>query len=233
MIRERADIINDCVRHTDDMLNQYINDSLKRLQAIFLKKGLVKIQRVHEPTVDGSTDYALPDDYLATVGVWYVESQGTSRLREMDDIERALQTPLDGTYGSRYRIFELGEKKGDSLTNKRIEFYPNPSSGTYKHVYVPVLTFSADTDSIDDVLGWHEYVVLDVAVKIYTRDNLDPSTLVFEREKWEKAIEDEVEARYLNSTYTVNDVYDQMGLTDAADKRFPWYPDFYYNNGYF
>jgi len=211
------------------MLNQYINDSLKRLQGIFLKKGLVKTQRIQDFTITGATDYALPTDYLATVGVWYVEGEGTSRLRHMDDIERALKVALTGTHASRYRVFELGEATGNDLTDKRIELYPNPSSGTYKHVYVPFLTFSADTDVLDDGLGWHEFIVLDVAVKIYHRDNLDATPLIMEREKWERQIEDEVEARDLNATYVVHNVQGVGSFTDSADKRYGWYPDFYYN----
>lgn len=227
MVRQRADIVNDTVRHTDAHLNQYIDDGLKRLQALWLKKGLVKIQRKQSLSIDGSTDYALPADYLATVGVWYVEGESVSRLQHMDDIERALTVGLAGTTASRYRIFELGEATGNDLTDKRIELYPNPSSGTYIHVYVPFLTFSADTDVLDDGLGWHEYVVLDAAIKVYHRDNLDASQLVMEREKLERAIEDEAEARHLNTTYTVHDC-SSFSETDAADKRYGWYPDFYY-----
>lgn len=230
MIRQRADIINDTVRHTDAMLNQNIDDSLKRLQGLFLKKGLVKIQRVQDLTITGATDYAAPSDYLATVGLWYVDGESTIRLRQMNDIERALQVSISGVYASHYRVFELGEASGDDITQKRIELLPNPSSGTYKHVYVPALTFSADTDTLDDALGWHEYIVYDVAAKIYIRDNLDPSSLVFEREKLEKAIEDEAEARYLNSTYVVQDVSGLGSFSDAADNRYGWYPDFFNAN---
>lgn len=226
LVRQRADIINDTVRHTDAMLNQYINDGLKRLQALWLKKGLVKIQRIQDLSITGATDYALPTDYLATVGVWYVDGESTTRLRHMDDIERALKVSLTGDNASRYRIFELGEATGNDLTDKRIELYPNPSSGTYKHVYVPFLSFSADTDVLDDGLGWHEYIVLDAAIKVYHRDNLDASQFLMEREKLERQIEDEAEARDLNTTYVVQDVRCGGFFVDSADSRYGWYPDF-------
>lgn len=228
MIRQRADIINDTVRHTDTMLNQYMNDSLKRLQALYLKKGLVKVKRIQSLTITGATYYACPSDYLATVGVFYVDGDATTRLRRMQGIERPEMVAISGSIASQYRIFELGEASGVNLTQKRIELYPNPSSGTYQHVYVPVITFSSDTDVLDDVLGWHEYIVLDVAIKVYHRDNLDARPLIYERERLEQQIEDEAEARDLNETYVVQDVNNSGGWTDPADKRFAWYPDFYY-----
>lgn len=232
MVRQRADIVNDTVRHTDTILNQDINDGLKRLQALWLKKGLMKIQRIHTPTITGATDYALPADYLATIGVWYIEGESTTRLRHMDNVERALSTAVSGTTASKYRIFELGEATGNDLTDKRIELYPNPSSGTYKHVYVPFLSFSADTDVLDDGLGWHEYVVLDVAIKVYLRDNLDASQLMMERERLERQIEDEAEARDLNTTYVVQNVHSGGFFVDTADSRYGWYPDFIYQYGF-
>ena len=228
MIRQRADIINDTVRHTDAMLNQYMNDGLKRLQGLFLKKGLVKVKRINSLTITGATDYACPSDYLATVGVWYIDGEATTRLRRMQDIERPDKVAITGSEASQYRVFELGEASGNDLTQKRIELYPNPPSGTYQHVYVPVITFSADTDVLDDGLGWHEYIVLDAAIKVYHRDNLDARPLIYERERLEQMIEDEAEARDLNETYVIQDVACTGSWTDPADKRYGWYPDFYY-----
>jgi len=220
MVQQRADIQGDTVRFPASELNQYINDSLKRFQGLLLKKGLLKTRGVQTISANGGTSYSLPTDYLATSAIFLVEGGSHTRLAYMQDTERALrQNDLSGD-ASQYNIYEWTT---GSTREKRIELYPSPTSGTYKHVYVPVYTLDADTDELDEVLGWHEYIILDVAIKCYLKDNLDYSQLAIERERILQSIEDEAEARLLSETYVIQDVTGGS-FGDASDRS--WQPDY-------
>ena len=195
-VRQRADIESDTVRFPNSELNQYINDSLKKLQATLLKHSLLRDEAMHEFTGDGSSNYALPDDYLATIAVYQEESGQIRRLRMHRASDQPFAQLLDEGYGypNSYRI---GRFNGI----KSIELMPRATSGTFKHAYVPVITLDADTDEFDDLLAWDEYVVLDAAIKCRMKDDIEVRDFLQAREfEWQRIVND-AETMALNDGY--------------------------------
>ena len=197
-LRERADIESDTVRFPDADLNQYINDSLKKLQARLLKHSLLRDESTHEFTGDGSTNYALPSDYLATIAVFREQSGHVYRLRRHRGADQPFARLLDtGTdEPGWYRTARFNGVKS-------IELAPRPTSGTFLHTYVPVVTLDADTDELDDLLAWDEFIVLDSTVKCRVKDDIPWQDIEALAEKELARIIDDAETLSLNDGYVM------------------------------
>lgn len=130
-------------------------------------------------TANGSlTGYDLPADYYQTIGVDYQLTSNTrAGLKRLMVAERNAYETSTAAEAEAYRI------KGN-----KVYLYPPPTSGTYYHVYVtaaPVL--ASDSDTIDGVNGWEEWVVYDVAIKMMLKEESDATQLIIERDKiWAK-----------------------------------------------
>jgi hypothetical protein len=82
-----------------------------------------------------------------------------------------------------------------------------PADGTYHVVYVPgPVDLSADGDTIDSVLGWEEYVVIDVAIKLKLKEGTDVSGLLADRELLVRQIQDEARDEEMSESYIIADV---------------------------
>jgi hypothetical protein len=68
-------------------------------------------------------------------------------------------------------------------------FDVQPPLGTFELWYVGVPEdFTLDTDTIDGVAGWENWIVWDVAVQLMVRAETDPSAAMAERAKVEKIL---------------------------------------------
>lgn len=174
--RQRADMENSEFV-TDSELLFYINNSYAELYDILVSKFedyYVK-NPPYEFAITGS-DYSapLPDDFYKLRGVdraasgsgdWYTihpfqfEQRNDNRSRF---IYRALYPD------ARYRIY-----------GNQIIIVPNDFAvGSYRLWYVPKFTqLVLDTDTVDGVNGWEEYIVIDAAIKCLTKEESDTSAL--------------------------------------------------------
>jgi hypothetical protein len=86
-----------------------------------------------------------------------------------------------GVMNARYRI--LGNN---------IEFIPSPASGQFIRLwYVPRMKrLVADQDVMDHISGWHEYVIIETAIKALTKEESDVSSLVAMKQQLIKRIEE-------------------------------------------
>ena len=122
-VRQRADIESDTVRFPDSELNQYINDSLKKLQGHLLARGILRDEASHIFFADGSTNYALPDDFLATIAVFKRDCDYTRRLRRHRSSDQPFATLLyTATEAKCYRTARFNGVKS-------IELAPRATSG--------------------------------------------------------------------------------------------------------
>jgi hypothetical protein len=209
MIQERADILGDTVRHTTSSLNRDISDSLNQLQTELLPHGVLKDEAIHEISADGSIDYSLQDDFLSVYSVWRMDS--SSDPIPLDKFNPRVHPPrqeLNEGPGSFYRIYNYAGEN-------RIQFYPRPSSGTYLCIYIPRRILDEDTDTLDDSLNWHEYIVADVCRKIFRRDTLDASDHIQDREIAFQKIVNAEEARDASIAYSLTDM--KEFVEDPAD----------------
>jgi hypothetical protein len=181
---------------TTTELNQLINVSYKRLYGTLVRYGMHRAETTYAITGDGRfSTYDLPADMYAILGVYRVEDSGDSVYLGRHDHRHRPNTQRTND-ASTYRV-----------VGADIQFSPYPADGTYHVVYVPgPADLSADSDTIDSVLGWEEYVVIDVAIKLKLKEGTDVSGLLADRELLIRQIQDEARDEEMSETYTIADV---------------------------
>jgi hypothetical protein len=182
--QQRADMVSSPFI-TDAEWNSYINASARELYGLLAQKFgddyFVQLPPYTFQT-DGESDwYTLPQDFF--------------KLRAVD---LQLTTSPGGYYS--VKPFNLPERNRFSLPNlqtfygvlanmryrmagNRLWLIPRPQGGqTIRIFYVPRMTeLVEDTDVLDGVSGWEEYVVVDTVIKALAKEESD--TTVFERAK--------------------------------------------------
>ena len=170
--RERADMVNSSFV-TDSELNGYISASYAELYDILVQSGLVYFTPTTQTiTGNGNETYALGADYYGTVRVDRLEGSDYFPLDEYMITERHDYENASGS-----------KAVGYSIQGSNISLLPAPSSGTYRHIYIPAptdLTASADSVTVDGVSGWEEYIVVDAARKMLQKE--ESSTTGVERD---------------------------------------------------
>lgn len=191
--------------------NGLIEKSRLELFALLVKAGLQSVpESLTTITATGAANYALPNDYFAIQDVYRIDGNVKYRLTRHDARIRP-NTVITGV-ASTYRVSGTGE---DAV----IEFYPMPPNGSYPVHYIAIPTaMASDSDTVDGVLGWEEYIVVDVSIDIYEKDGLDTRPLLARKEALLRRIQEESAIRDLHEGIYVQDVRavsaDSMGLRD-------------------
>lgn len=156
-------------------------------------------------TTAGDQDsYSLPPDFYKLMGVDCGQSQQNNAritLHKYDFIERnryvypSVTNTFFGVFNLRYRV--LGNK---------LHFIPVPSSGQIITVwYIPKLVqLLQDTDVVDGVSGWTEYVVVDAAIKALEKEESDTSALMARKAALIKRINDSATNRDAGQPDTIS-----------------------------
>jgi len=189
--RERADMENsEFVSDTE--LVSYINSSYSALYDLLVSRFEQYYTLKSEFTVaQGSNTQALPADFYKLEAVDFkIGSDWTTvtKWNLMDRNRRRQLLRLD------YRNINPRQYR---VVGNNIEFLPEDSAdGDYRIWYTPRLTrLSADTDTIDAVNGWEEYIVVDAAIKMLNKEESDVSALLIEKRELEERIEAMAENR--------------------------------------
>jgi hypothetical protein len=79
-----------------------------------------------------------------------------------------------------------------ALTANTLWLAPIPQSGqTVRMLYAPKLTtLSADSDTVDGISGWTEYIICDAAIKCMQKEESDVSVLAAEKASLIKRIQE-------------------------------------------
>lgn len=205
-IRQRSDNeYTDGEFVTDAELLILANRSRKYLFGMLVEAGQHTVaETITTLTVDGSLNYALPDDCFSVSGVFRQENGEYVRLRRHDMRTMPADTVKD--VAVTYRTH-------GSLEDSVIELNPRVDTGTYKVRYVGVPTdFTATTDEMDGVLGWEEWVVLDVAIDILNKEGL------FEAADRLKGRHDVMSAR-IQAMASERDMLENGGVEDVRRRR--------------
>lgn len=184
---------------TDAELTQLINKSYRELFALLVKSGLHSVAETsYSIPVNGATSYALPDDYYAIQDVYRDVSGSKYRLRRHNARTRPATVTVGDAYS--YRAAGVG-------VNAVIELYPTPPSGTYTLFYIAIpAALSADADTVDGVLGWEEYIVLDVSIDVLQKEGLDTQELQLRKAQMFTRIAEEAFLRDIHESVEVADV---------------------------
>src|SRR5690606_9023000 len=124
---------------------------------LLLRKPLQRAESVETITADGSPFYALPADFLGVIGVFRDAGEVKYPLKRFPDKFRP---------GNRQRIAHYYRLQGNTLV-----LFPKPTTVTYALVYIPLPgTLSTDSDELDGVLGWEEFVVIEASINVLTKE---------------------------------------------------------------
>ncbi len=205
-VRQRADM-----EHTqfvsDAELTSYINQSYFELYDLLIQKygNDYYVADPYSITTDGTHDkYALPDDFYKLLGVDLalansLDSFITIRPFNWSDRNRYAVPNFQNFYGVtnlRYRI-----------QNNKIWLTPKPQAGqTIRINYVPRMTeLVDDSDVVDGISGWTEYIIIDAAIKCLQKEESDPTVLAVQKVAMIKRIEAAAENRDTGFPATVSD----------------------------
>lgn len=158
--------------------NALISEKWGELHGLVCETGSLYFATTATITATGATSYNEPTDHMETVRLYYVYSD--SRQRDLRRLHPSEVAGLAGTTGDAYNFFHLDDQ---------IYLYPNPSSGTYKHLYLPQatdLSSYADGDSVDVMTADGEAaLVWGVAAVALAKNESDP-TFALNREEYHK-----------------------------------------------
>lgn len=151
---------------TDAEIDGLINLHYKRLYRLLQKNGLHRVETEFAIEADGSTEYALPVDLYAVLGVYWTDESGYRWYLTRHD-HRVTPGPQQANAAT-YRV----------VGGLRVQFDPTPADGDYTVLYIPIPPdLTADDDTIDGVLGWEEYVVLAACVDVMVKESVDPAMI--------------------------------------------------------
>lgn len=189
--QQRADRVNSQFVSSSEW-NQYINQSIAELYDLLVTQYEdYYVKAPYTFQTDGSTNqYTLPTDFYKLLGVDLgLAGSGNAwvSLKKFEFISRnryvfpQLTSTYLGVFNLRYR-----------LVGNTLMFIPTPSAAQFVRVwYVPRLTLLLkDTDIVDGISGWTEYVITDAAIKALQKEESDVSVLAAQKMALIKRIEE-------------------------------------------
>ena len=189
---------------SDSELNSFINASYAELYDILVSRFEDYFTTTSSHTVSaGSSSFAVPSDFYKLRGV--DRQIGASNdyyallkfnFSERNWRNRRLNRTLFGQSNINYR-----------LVGNNVELVPEDhAAGTYKLWYVPVYTtLTLDSDTIDGVNGWEEYIVVDGCIKCLEKEESNTATFERQKAKLEQRIEEMASLRDLEQPERVTD----------------------------
>lgn len=191
MSQQRADRVNSNFVTLPEW-NSYINQSAFELYDLLLTTYEdFYFANAYQFQTDGTNNqYALPQDFDKLLGVDLglgANNNAWVTVHKFDFIQRNryvypnITSTFLGVFNMRYRL--MGNK---------LFFIPTPSANQYVRVwYVPRMTqLLQDTDILDTVSGWSEYIVVDAAIKALQKEESDVSVLMAQKQALIKRIEE-------------------------------------------
>jgi hypothetical protein len=195
MAQQRADRVNSNFVTLPEW-NSYINQSYMELYDLLTT--VYEDYHIAEPFIfqtNGDSRYELPNGttvedingdvarpFYKLVGVdcgLALNDNGWISLGKFDFIQRNAYV-YPNIAGSQYGIFNMRYR----LMGSELSFIPTPSSGQYIRLwYIPRLEMLLkDTDLLDGVSGWSEYVIVDAAIKALQKEESDVSVLLLQKQ---------------------------------------------------
>lgn len=191
---------------SDTELNNYINFAIADLHDLLVETygSEYYLNSYESVTTNGESAYNLPSDFYKLRGV-DAKLNGSDWLNlhpfnfnERHKYESFGSGSILGIYNLKYRV--MGSK---------IRFTPTPNANTpFRLWYVPVATkLINDTDILEDVNQYSDYVILSAAIKMLNKEESDPSALLQERKKIEDRIEHAAQNRDAANPESISDIY--------------------------
>lgn len=214
-IRERTDKV-DSDYVTDSELNNYINSSIAEFHDILIQSygSDYSVDSVEFSLSSGQGNYELVDipvgsltlkDVLYKIRSVDVRLNGDDwfnvkqfNFNERNKLQSASVWNLLGLTNLRYR-----------LVGSKIIFSPEPDSNVDARVwYIPKsIKLVDDTDELDDVNYWSEYIITDACIKILQKEESDTTVLQQQKINLKRRIEEAANNRDVGDSESISDVY--------------------------
>lgn len=206
-LRERARQRADMERSqyiSDSELNTYLQQSWFELYDILVSRFEDYYSTTVTSTVaSGSSEITLPADFYKLRGVDYqLDANNYTTLRHFNFLERNKRARnFDRLIaGRRNIVYRL-------MANKLLLLPENDAVGTYRVWYIPRCpTFSDDSSAVTNVLDFDEYIVVDAAIKMLSKEESDIAPLLTEKAALKARIESMASNRDAGEPATVQDV---------------------------
>lgn len=210
--RQRADMENSNFI-TDTELTSYINNSISELHDILIQayESDYYIKETSFTTTNNEDSYALstiiPDnDFYKLRGVdAKLNNQDWDTLKPFQFNERNNKQNFGGwnylgLSNVRYR-----------LVGSNITFTPIPDGNVECRIwYIPVaVTLTQDTDELNDLNNFSEYVIVDTAIKMMQKEESDTTVLQQQKMALKRRIEEAANNRDAGSGESISDVYNE------------------------
>jgi len=206
-VRQRSDMENSqFVKDTE--LTSYINQSYFELYDLLVQKygDNYFVASPYSFTSDGVNDeYTLPTDMYKFLGVDLALSNSTDSwvtIKPFNFAERNRYAVPN--FQSFYGITNLRYR----LMGNKLKFTPIPQANQqFRLWYVPRLTTLVNnTDTVDGISGWTEYIIIDAAIKCLQKEESDTNVLMGQKLAIIQRIENASENRDAGFPRTVADV---------------------------
>lgn len=200
--------------YTTQEWNSMLSNSYKELYDILIQKfgDDYFLANPYSYTTTGQIDsvtqqstYPLPDDFykLMRVEVALNPSDPNSwvTLREFQAIQANLWN-----YPNVYTFYGITNLRY-RLWGTNLVIVPIPSADqTIRILYSPRPNqLINDTDTVDAISGWEEYIVVDACIKALVKEESDPSVFLLQKQALLKRIEEAAENRNVGEPETVSD----------------------------
>lgn len=226
-VRQRADMVNSTFV-TDAELTSYVNQSYFELYDILIQKygDNYYVADPAQFSTDGSSQqFALPDGVSTsfTNGRTGATGYAAPAVYKLLGCDMALGPstgagsfvtvhPFNMSDRNRYAVPNFQNFYGATNLRYRLNggylwLTPTPAAGQVIQLwYAPRLTqLSGDSDTVDGVSGWTEYIIVDAAIKCMAKEESDVSVLAMQKQGLIARIEAAGENRDAGSPATVSD----------------------------
>jgi len=203
--RQRADMENSEFV-SDSELNGYINSSIAELHDILVQSYGTNYftKSLTFATVANDDTYALPNDFYKLDGVdAQLDLQTWTSLKRFNFPERNRFT--DSAPWNRFGVNFIYYR----LVGPNLVFTPVPNSAINVRIwYTPVATkLVSDSDTLDDLNQYVEYVITDAAIKMLQKEESDVSVLFAQKQALLKRIQEASQNRDAGEPESVSDIY--------------------------
>lgn len=219
--RQRADM-TESTFVTDTELNSYINKSIAELYDMLVQcygSDYYIADPVQFMAQSGVENYDIATILAGGYGGSGVSTGHTFyKLAGLDAKVTAQEwstlKPYMFNERNRFQRFGIWDRLGITnlryrLIGKVIKFAPVPTDTTPLRMwYIPAATVLVnDTDSIDDLNQFSEYVIVDAAIKMLQKEESDVSVLMAEKVALKRRIEEAGQNRDAGKPESVGDIY--------------------------
>jgi hypothetical protein len=188
-VRQQADQENSTFI-SDTELNRYINQSAAELHGL--------LATVYDDYHLTSTTFTLStaNTYTLTSGFFKLRGLDFSQGGDWITVPR-FSFEERNRWQDRYQRGDLENWRAYRVQGSTIYVLPDDNyAGSYRVWYVSSYTaMSTDSDTVSDLMGWDEYVVVDAAIKCLQKEESDASLLMARKAELKRRIEGEAANR--------------------------------------